>query len=97
LAEYKTNEKLKAVFRGSPYVTLHMSAKERNEYNNFRRGNDRLKGANIPPKEFRPMGFNNPMEQPLGMFGGQSQFGYGFGPQMGGYQMVPNMRVPLPA
>lgn len=75
-----------------------MSAKERNEYNNFRRGNERLKGANNPPKDYRPMGFNNPMEQPpFPMFAGQQQFGYGFPPQMPlGYQ-IPNMRVPLPA
>jgi hypothetical protein len=73
-----------------------MSAKERNDYNNFRRGNDKLKGPVNPPKEFRPM-MSFPNQEQAFMFP-QQQFGFGFPPQMPmGIPMNPNMRVPLPA
>lgn len=73
-------------------MTLHMSAKERNEYNNFRRGDK--KGQQ--PKEFRPMMGYPQMEQPFGMFP-QQPLGFGFPMQMPmNMPMNPNMRVPLP-
>lgn len=82
-----------------------MSAKERNDYNKFRNGNDKKKMLN--PN--RPLGMPNGLEQPFGMFPpGQFPMPFPQGmPPMGvppgmGMNMPVNMpmnipmRMPLP-
>ena len=70
-----------------------MNAKERNEYSNFRRGNDKMKAPIAPDRPFRPVMFQNPPEQ----FGMQPQFGFGFPPGMGmGLPVNPNIPMQLP-
>ena len=68
--EYRANERVKAVFVGQPYVTIHMSAKDRNEYKSFRKGgHDVKKPLNHPrPMGFQPQGFGMGMGMvPFGM------------------------------
>jgi hypothetical protein len=73
-----------------------MNAKERNDYNNFRRGNDKKK-PQVQEKVYRPpMMFPNQNEA----FMMQQSFGYGFAPQIPqmGLPMNPmNLGMPLPA
>ena len=53
LVEYKDDPLITKVFMGFPYITQHMNAKDRNDYNSFRKGKD--KKVIIPPP---PMGFS---------------------------------------
>jgi len=61
LVEYKEDPLIKDIFVTAPYVTQHMNAKDRNDYNSFKRGKAEPKkttqGPMIPPP-MAPMGFN---------------------------------------
>lgn len=66
-----------------------MSAKERNEYHKFRKGDNNKRAPNQQERGFRPIGIPHNegfMMQP-------PQFGYGFNPQMGVPMNVP-MSIP---
>lgn len=78
MVEYKDDALIKKVFATAPYITQHMSIKDRNEYNSFKKGKDNKKPI-IPP--MGPIGyplypvpqqisFNPQMRPPMGNFGG---------------------------
>ncbi len=82
LVEYKDDPLITKVFMGFPYITQHMNAKDRNDYNSFRKGKD--KKVIIPPP---PMGF--PVFPPPGMQ--QINFIPGRAPMGGFYPSPPPM------
>jgi len=50
MVSYKDNEGIKSLFNGDePYITQHMSAKDRNDYNQFRKGKNEKKALQGPP------------------------------------------------
>ncbi len=67
MIEYKEDKNLIPLFVGQPYVTVHMSAKERNEYQMFKSGRKDLKKGQmmqqplLPP----PMAPMPPMGYPM--------------------------------
>lgn len=64
LVEYKEDDSIRHVFVGNPFITQHMNAKDRHEYQSFRKGKMEPKkvGPMIPPP---PIGFQMypPMQQ----------------------------------
>ena len=87
LVEYKEDEQLKSLFHGAPYVTYHMNAKDRNEYQSFKskKGDQPVKKLQQVPMIPNPVNFHHmyPMQQ-MGMYApmGRPPIGsYGFSHQ----------------
>lgn len=66
MVDYKEDAGIKGLFIGLPYITQHMSAKDRNEYKSFQKNKHESKkpatGPMIPPPAM-----NFPMFPPGGM------------------------------
>lgn len=61
----------------APYVTQHMSSKDRNEYNSFRKGKDNINKKPIIPPGYpiyapipQQINFTPQIRPPMGNFGG---------------------------
>lgn len=73
LADYKFNKNLVNLFFGQPYITVHMNAKERNEYIDFKKKDKKNEQAPILPMKSN--------------FGMNIGYGYPQQPQMMGMGM----------
>ena len=61
MVDYKDDENIKSLFENKPYITQHMSAKDRNEYKQFKNSRGEKKNAPmVPPINY---GMMNPMQQ----------------------------------
>lgn len=66
--EYKEDPEVRNLFAGNPYITQHMNAKDRNEYNSYKKGKtDKIeKKPMVPPQmgynmhQMLPMNYNMP-------------------------------------
>jgi hypothetical protein len=70
LVEYKEDLLIRDVFAGWPYVTYHMNAKDRNDYQSFKKGKvEPNKKPNQGPMIPTPINFHHmyPMQQ-MGMY-----------------------------
>jgi hypothetical protein len=66
LANYAEDKKIKEIFTGVPYITVHMNAKDRLDYNSFKKG----KVESMPKKmqvNMSGMTMQPPMMPPMGM------------------------------
>ena len=73
LVEYRDDPSIKHIFNKAPYITQHMSAKDRNEYTQFKKGKNDFKPPQAPTMP-SPAGF--------GMYGPIPQ-NYNYMPPMG--------------
>ena len=61
MVDYKEDDHIKSLFENKPYITQHMSAKDRNEYKQFKNSRGEKKSAPmVPPINYSMM---NPMQQ----------------------------------
>lgn len=78
MVEYKDDPAIKWVFANDPYVTQHMSAKDRNEYNQFKKGktDKRQNGPIIPPTHFPMFPMQQQPQQPQQQYQQTRPFAY---------------------
>jgi len=67
LANYIEDKKLKEIFIGVPYITVHMNAKDRLDYNSFKKGKIELPIAKKMQGNINGMTMQPPMMPPMGM------------------------------
>ena len=77
LVDYKDDMRLQGIFAGKPYITQHMTAKDRNEYNQFKKANKDKKMVLQQPGPFIPQSMNNfgQMSQPINYVSSSNRMG----------------------
>jgi hypothetical protein len=71
------------IFANAPYITVHMSAKDRSEYNSFKKGKN-----DIPPKKI----INMPLPMGIQMGGMYPPNPIAFGMMMGNQMNIPRQQ-----
>ena len=64
MVEYKDHPAIKDLFVMNPYITQHMSAKDRNDYHQFRKGKVEKKQGQLGPMIPPPPSMNFPIMGP---------------------------------
>lgn len=94
LIDYKDDYKLKTVFANQPYVTLHMNARDRQEYISFKKGKqENPRKPQQPPQQLL---YSN-IAMPMGMPGHVMNPGMNVpgmnGMLQGGMNLIPSMNM----